>query len=229
MSRLARVVVPECPHHITQRGVRSMGIFSCDNERLEYLRLLKQKAELHGVRFLAYCLMTNHIHLIAIPPRTDSLARAIGEAHRLYTKSVNARLGVCGYLFQGRFYSCPMDTRHTVAAAAYMERNPVRTGMCAKAWEYPWSSARLHIGLLARDPLIDNNDFIETPESWRIFLEKEPAMQEGFRKNFRTGRPLGSPEFLAQAEHLTNRILRVQLPGRKKQVKNGEISIMSPH
>lgn len=220
MARLARVVVPECPHHITQRGVRSMGVFGCENDRLDYLRLIKQKTELHGVRLLAYCLMTNHIHLIAIPERADSLARAIGEAHRLYTKNVNSRLGVRGYLFQGRFYSCPMDACHTIAAAAYIERNPVRAGMVKKAWDYPWSSARLHVGLSTWDLLVDTPFFSETPEDWRAFLDKEPNMPEGFQKNFRTGRPLGSPEFIAQAERLTSRILHAQLPGRKKRVES---------
>ncbi|OGR59784.1 MAG: hypothetical protein A2X34_09600 [Elusimicrobia bacterium GWC2_51_8] len=215
MSRLARVVLPGCPHHITQRGVRSMGVFSCSNDRLEYLRLLKLHGNKHNVLFLAYCLMTNHIHLIAIPEKADSLARAIGEAHRLYTLGINNRLGVRGYLFQGRFYSCPMDEAHTVAAAAYIERNPVRAGMAAKAWEYPWSSARLHVGLSARNCLTDSKNFFETPDKWRAFLDKEPVLPEGFQKNFRTGRPLGSPDFMAKAERLTGRILRPKPPGRQ--------------
>jgi putative transposase len=215
MSRLARVVVPGCAHHITQRGVRSMGVFSCAGERLEYLRLLKEHGNKHGVLFLAYCLMTNHVHLIAIPERADSLARAIGEAHRLYTKGVNEKLGVRGYLFQGRFYSCPMDEAHTVSAAAYVERNPVRAGMATKAWEYPWSSARFHVGLSTRDYLTSSKDFFEKPDAWRAFLEEEPGLPEGFRKNFRTGRPLGSPDFLVKAERLTGRVLKPKPPGRQ--------------
>lgn len=215
MSRLARVVVPGCPHHITQRGVRSIGVFSCAGDRLEYLRLLKLHGNKHGVIFLAYCLMTNHVHLIAIPERADSLARAVGEAHRLYTLGANARLGVRGYLFQGRFYSCPMDEAHTVAAAAYVERNPVRAGITAKAWEYPWSSARFHVGLSARDHLTGNKDFFGTPNDWRAFLDKEPPLPEGFQKNFRTGRPLGSPDFMAKAERLTGRVLSPKPPGRQ--------------
>jgi len=215
MSRLARIVVPGCPHHITQRGVRSMRIFSNDGERLDYLRLLRVHAEKHGVRFIAYCLMPNHIHLVAIPERADSLARALGEAHRLYTTSVNSGIGVRGYLFQGRFYSCPMDERHTVSAIAYVERNPVRAGLSFKAWEYQWSSAAYHTGIVGEDRLVSECGFLGEPCEWRNFLDTEPSMPDGFKKNFKTGRPLGPAAFYERLEHLTGRILRKFPPGRK--------------
>jgi len=193
-----------------------MCVFPDDAARLEYLRLLKFHGEKHGVRFMAYCLMTNHIHLVAVPSKPDSLARGIGEAHRLYTKGVNSALGVRGYLFQGRFYSCPMDNAHTVAAVSYAERNPVRAGMVAKAWDYPWSSARAHVGLSGADRLIGSTDLFFTQHEWRNYLDKEPSLPDGFRTNFRTGRPLGSGVFLRMAERLTGRILQPALPGRKR-------------
>ena len=86
MARMARVVLPTFPHHITQRGVRSMPIFFSDEDREEYLRLQKEQGDRFGVRFISYCLMTNHVHLIAIPDDETSLSRGIGEAHRLYTR-----------------------------------------------------------------------------------------------------------------------------------------------
>ena len=88
MARLARVVLPGYPHHITQRGVRSMTIFFSHEDRKEYLRLQKKQGDRFGVKFIAYCLMTNHIHLVAIPEDEDGLSRAIGEAHRLYTRMI---------------------------------------------------------------------------------------------------------------------------------------------
>lgn len=217
MPRLARVVLPGCPHHVTQRGVRSMSIFRDDADCREYLRLIKQNAEKHGVRFMAYCLMTNHIHFVAIPEREDSLARAIGEAHRLYTRNVNFRLGVRGYLFQGRFFSCPMDERHTVAAVSYVERNPVRAGLAAKAWDYPWSSAGFHAGYSECNPLIQTRGFFASSGEWRKILDTETFMIEEFRSHFRTGRPLGSVEFSKRAEYLTGRVLLPLPSGRKKQ------------
>lgn len=195
-----------------------MDIFRDNDDCREYLRLIKQNAEKHGVRFIAYCLMTNHIHLVAIPEREDSLARAIGEAHRLYTRGVNFRLGVRGYLFQGRFFSCPMDEKHTVAAVSYVERNPVRAGLAAKAWDYPWSSAGFHAGFLRRNPLIPTMGFFASQDEWRKILDTETPMWEELRRGFRTGRPLGSVEFFKQAEYLTGRVLLPRPAGRKKQI-----------
>ena len=86
MVRIARVVLPGYPHHVTQRGVRALSVFFKDADRLAYLQLLKEQGERFGVRYIAYCLMTNHVHLIAIPDDETSLSRGIGEAHRLYTR-----------------------------------------------------------------------------------------------------------------------------------------------
>jgi len=201
-----------------------MNIFRDDGDRFEYLRLLRQNAEIHGVRFKAYCLMTNHIHLVAIPERQNSLARAIGEAHRLYTREVNFRLGVRGYLFQGRFFSCPMDEKHAVAAMAYIERNPVRAGLADEAWGYSWSSARLHIGVVKGDPLAERIDFSHA--EWRDFLKQDPVSSDLLRKSFKVGRPIGTAEFVTQAEDVTGRRLRPLPPGRKKE--SAKIGIMSP-
>ncbi|MDD3813987.1 MAG: transposase [Desulfocapsaceae bacterium] len=91
---MKRIVVPGYPHHVIQRGVRSMDIFFEDDDRREYLQLLRQQGEQFGVRFISYCLMTNHVHLIAIPDKPEGLARAVGEAHRRYTRMINFRNNV---------------------------------------------------------------------------------------------------------------------------------------
>jgi len=117
-----------------------MDVFQDDEDRRVYLQLLAaEQAARYGLRFLAYCLMSNHAHLIVIPSEEHSLSRGLGEAHRRYTTYVNLRDGVRGYLFQGRFYSCPLDERHLVAAARYVERNPVRAGLVRYAWDYACS------------------------------------------------------------------------------------------
>ena len=125
MPRIARVVAPGLPHHVTQRGVRSTDVFDDAADRELYLRLMREQAERAGLAFLAWCLMSNHVHFIVVPKRTDSLARGIGEAHRLYTRAKNFRAGVRGYLFQGRFGSCVLDEPHLMAAARYVDLNPV--------------------------------------------------------------------------------------------------------
>ena len=129
MPRLSRLVVPGYPHHITQRGVRSMDIFTDDRDRLTYLQFMAEESNRFGVTFLGWCLMTNHVHLIAISESEESLARAIGEAHRRYTRMKNFAAGVRGYLFQGRFSSCVLDQQHLLAAGRYVERNPVAANL----------------------------------------------------------------------------------------------------
>ena len=99
----------------------------------------------YRVQVWAYCLMPNHVHLIAVPASSDGLRGAIGEAHRRYTTVINRREGWRGHLWQGRFASYVMDDRYTLAAARYVELNPVRAGLVARAEDYPCSSARAHL------------------------------------------------------------------------------------
>ncbi len=219
MARIARVVLPGYPHHIIQRGVRSMAVFFSNDDRHEYVRLLHEQSRRFGVRFLAYCLMNNHVHLVAIPEKRESLARAVGEAHRLYTRGINFREGVRGYLFQGRFYSCPLDERHLLAAVRYVERNPVRARMVKEAWSYEWSSARYHVGLKKDDSLIEGFEMREWVVDWKEFLRSEPPEIEKLRQKVRTGRPCGDNQFVLEAERLTGRQLRPLEAGRPRRNK----------
>lgn len=225
MARIARVVIPQCPHHITQRGVRSMSVFSNDGDRRKYIELMKANGKKHGVEFLAYCLMSNHVHIVAVPERPESLARAIGEAHRRYTKEVNLREDVRGYLFQGRFYSCPTDERYFVTAALYAERNPVRAGICRQAWDYRWSSAAFHAGIAGDDPLVSKRIADMSADEWRKLLEEDPFAAEELRRYSRSGRPAGEPEFIGRAEEVTGRQLFPRTPGRRPA---REESILTP-
>lgn len=214
MARMARAVLPGFPHHITQRGVRSMPVFFSDADREEYLRLQKEQGERFGVKFISYCLMTNHIHLIAIPEDETGLSRAIGEAHRLYTRRINFREKVRGYLFQGRFFSCPLDNTYLLAAVRYVERNPVRAKMVKHAWDYKWSSAAYHTGKSKSDMLVTEAGLLKEIDDWPKFLSESDMELEELRKQTRTGRPLGTAVFLQKAEELTQRILRPRKAGR---------------
>jgi putative transposase len=216
MGRMARVVVPGVPHHITQRGVRSMRIFFAPEDRIEYLQLLHDQSQSHGLHYASYTLMDNHIHLIAIPEREDSLRKAIGEAHRLYTRGINLRMRKRGYLFQGRPFSCPLDDEHFSAALRYVERNPARAKMVALPWDYPWSGAPYHVGLMDTDPLIDVDCLALchlSPKEWRQFLLADPPEMGIIQKRTQTGRPCGSKAFIEQLEALTGRILHPRRPG----------------
>lgn len=145
MAGLARVVAPGIPHHITQRGNRRQETFFCTEDYQAYIALMREWCRACAVEVWAYCLMPNHVHVIAVPDSGDGLRRAIGEAHRRYTRRVNFREGWRGHLWQGRFASCPMEEPYLLAAARYIEQNPVRAGLAARPGEYPSSSARAHV------------------------------------------------------------------------------------
>jgi putative transposase len=131
MARIARVVVPDSPHHVTQRGNRREPVFfEADDYRL-CRRLVAAAARRAGTAVWAYCLMPNHVHLIATPAGADGLRATFAEAHRLYTATINARFRWTGHLFQGRFGAVVMDEPHLLAAARYTALNPAVAGWCA--------------------------------------------------------------------------------------------------
>lgn len=218
MARLSRVVVPNLPHHVIQRGVRSLPLFFSDADREEYLNLLATFTARQGVRFLAWCLMTNHVHLVVVPPdEPTALARAIGEAHRRYTRLVNFREGVRGHLFQERFHSFPIQTdHHLLTVVRYVERNPVRAKLVRQAVDYPWSSARHHLRNTP-DRLVTDSPLFTAPSNWEQLLREEPPQQLGsVRQHVRTGRPWGSEGWVAALERQLDRPLRPRQGGWPK-------------
>lgn len=217
MARIARVVVPGTPHHIVQRGVRGMNVFFSDADRCAYLDLLSEYGRRFGVSFLGWCLMTNHVHLIAVPEDESSLARGIGEAHRRYTGRINFREGWRGYLFQGRFHSCPLDGPHLLAAVRYVLRNPVRAGIADTPWDYKWSSAPWIVRDVLKDALAVPSEMLADISDWRSFLMSSSCEMKDLRQHTRTGRPLGSESFVTSIETLTGRIIRPQKRGPKSR------------
>jgi putative transposase len=160
MARLARVIVPGLPHHVTQRGNRREPIFFEDGDQEVYRDLLAAQVKRRGVEVWAYCLMPNHVHLILTPRDEIGLSLAVGEAHRRYTNFVNARGRWTGHLFQSRFASVAMDEAHLVAAARYVPMNPVRACLVLRPEDWPWSSAKAHLagqddGLVSTRPLLE--------------------------------------------------------------------------
>ena len=169
----------------------------------------------------AYCLMPNHIHLIAVPQTKEGLNLAVGEPHRRYTRRVNFREGWRGHFWQGRFVSFVMEEGHLLACARYIELNPVRAGLVKRPEDWPWSSAESHInmkddGLIKRKPLVE---MINKP--WNEFLsyDVEETEMEVFRKHERRGRPLGGDSFIGSLEEMLGRNLKFKKPGPKKRDK----------
>jgi len=215
------------PHHVTQRGVRSLDIFESDEDREIYLRCMAESAGKHGVRFWAWCLMSNHVHLVAVPKRAGSLAKAIGEAHWRYTRHVNFRAGVRGRRFQGRFESCPVQRNaHLIAVMRYVELNPVKAGMVCTAEAWPWSSARYNLGTRNCDALVQERMADALDVGWREILQQgeEEVERARIARHLGTGRPLGDETWVRGLEKELGRQLRSGKSGwpKGKPRKSGE-------
>ena len=223
MGRFARVVVPGVPHHVIQRGNRRQTVFFHEGDKKLYLSLLGYNCRKEDVLIWCYCLMDNHVHLIAVPRKSESLAKAIGETHKKYTWIINFQNNWKGHLWQERFHSYAMDEEHLYLAVRYVELNPVRARVVREAEDYPWSSAPAHI-LGKTDRLLSPFYLTERIKDWRAYLREglEAEVSEVFRKHESTGRPLGDEDFLIRLEKITGRILRKRKAGRPKKAV-GEI------
>ena len=222
MPRLARTVCVQVPHHITQRGNRREQVFFSDEDRHAYLDWLKEYAEKYEVDILAYCLMTNHIHLVVVPKTEDGLQRALKPLHMRYAQRINRTRGWKGHLWQGRFFSCALDEAYLWAAIGYVERNPVRARMVRKAENYRWSSAGAHCGLRQDDVLTAKSSWrkqFEAIGDWSAWLAEgdAPPQLEVLRRNAEKGLPCGSDKFIRKLEKLTGRALQYRPRGRPRK------------
>jgi len=221
MARAARIVINDCPHHLTQRGNNRQDVFFVDDDRKAYLRFLANQCRRHGVGILGYCLMTNHVHLIAVPRRIDGLAKAIGRTHWLYAQYVNRLHRRSGHLWQNRFYSNPLDNEHCLLAMRYVERNPIRAGICRIARRYPWSSAAAHCGEKDAAGLLDTKGWKELADGmdWEAQLSVDLPAEERQRllRHVQTGRPLAADGWLSKLELALGRRLRPLPVGRPKR------------
>lgn len=216
MARLPRVVLPNTPHHVTQRGNRRQTVFFDDDDYAAYRELVATFAAKAGTRILAYCLMPNHVHFVMIPTTTDGLRAALGEAHRRYTRRINSRWDWRGHLWQERFHSFPMDEVHFLTAMRYIELNPVQADMVSRPEQWPWSSARAHLWHRP-DPLVDGREAKRYVDNWPGYLAEGMAASESaaIESHLRTGRPMGHTAFIEQAERQLNRPLQKRRPGRR--------------
>jgi putative transposase len=197
-------------HHVTQRGNARQYLLATDSERMVYLDLLRQAVHVEGLSVMAYCLMSNHVHLVVIPRRAEALAVALKQAHGRYAAYWNAAHTVSGHAWQ---------------ALCYTELNPVRDGMSPEAAAWPWSSVAAHCGTGNPDACLDLERWgrLWTAASWRKYLDEGETESEldSLRQYTRTGRPLGSAEFVDGLEQNTQRRLAPQKGGRpRKTVAN---------
>lgn len=225
MPRLARAVCALVPHHITQRGNRRENVFFTDEDRETYLGWLKHYAEKHGVEVLAYCLMSNHIHLVAVPRAEDGLQQVLKPLHMRYAQRINRTRGWKGHLWQGRFFSSALDEDYLWAAIRYVERNPVRARMVRKAENYRWSSAAAHCGLRPAPVLTDSPSWrrqFDGIGNWSTWLAEgdEPEKLEVLRRHADKGLPCGAVRFIRRLEKMTGRALQYRPRGRPRKERD---------
>ena len=225
MPRMARVVVPGVAHHVTQRGNNRQAVFFTDDDRQLYLTLLREQSRRHNLTVLGYCLMRNHVHLVVVPEFDWSLAKTLAAVHLKYAQFINRRHGRSGHLWQNRFYSCPLDSEHELAAVRYVERNPVRARLVRLPWRYHWSSAAAHTGEADASGVLDRATCRKrfSPAQWRRILQQpeDETMVLRLQRCTFNGRPLGTDRFVVKLESLLNRRLRQPKMGRpRKKVKN---------
>lgn len=213
MARLARVVIPGHPHHVTQRGNGRARTFFGEDDYALYRDLLATNCAAAGVEVWAWCLMPNHVHLVLVPTDPDGLRRALARVHRAYAGTIQARRKRTGHFWQGRFGAVAMDEEHLAAALRYVSLNPVRARLVERAQDWRWSSTRAHLrgkddGVTALAPIR------ERFPRFADFLDEEPdaEMFARLRAAESIGRPIGDDRFLARLERLTKRSLK---PGKR--------------
>jgi len=205
MPRIARVVALGYPHHITQRGNYKQKVFFKNSDYSRYLKRLNEYCCKYKLLILAYCLMPNHVHFIAVPEEESSLAKTFNTCHMCYSQFLNKRNGVKGHLWQGRFFSSILDEKYLFAAIRYIENNPVRARIVNEAADWKWSSARAHLGKV-KDSLLfeDIKKFIEIND-WKKYLAEsdDEEIIQSIKINTLSGKPLGSETFLSELEKIT--------------------------
>jgi putative transposase len=205
MARHPRFVWPGVPHHVTQRGNRRGQVFFSEEDFRTYLAWLHQDISRYGVDLLAYCLMSNHVHLVAVPAARDSLARLFQHLHMRYARRLNWSRDWTGHVWQGRFFSAPLDEPYFWRAIRYVERNPVEAGLVARAQDYPWSSARAHCES-SQDPLLSQvatwTRMFESVGNWASWLGQadDPTEIDAIRTSTLRGMPCGSRQFVESLE-----------------------------
>jgi putative transposase len=214
---MARVVLPGFPHHITQRGNWRLDVFREQADYERYLELLQIYSRRFALGIAGYCLMTNHVHIVGQPHRPDAIARTFKYCHGIYATEFNKKYGKNGHLWQARPFSCVLDEPHAWATLRYVERNPVRAHIVARAEDYPWSSASAHCGFTTEALLNADWPGSALPADWQSRLAGGVNTEEEqrIRECTFTGRPRGDERFVKSVEAAAGRLLAPAKRGPK--------------
>jgi putative transposase len=218
MARLARFIIPDIPHHITQRGNGRQRTFFCDEDYALYRDLLREHCAAHGVAVWSWVLMPNHVHLILVPQHQDSLRAALSQVHRAYAGHIHAREQRTGHFWQGRFGCVAMDEAHLMAAIPYVALNPVRARLVTRAPQWAWSSVHAHLNPAKGDGLTETAPVLERVGDFSALLRagEDEAISMTLRRAETIGRPLGDGAFM---DWIKAQLGRDATPGRRGRPK----------
>jgi putative transposase len=174
MSRLRRIILPNTPHHVTQRGNRRQQTFFSEKDYKHYMDLLQALANQYNIQIEAFCLMPNHVHLILVPERPESLIIMLKTLNETYARYVNQLKGWKRCLWQGRYFSTAMSQEHFERCVVYVEENPIRAKLVSNLSEYKWNSKR----------------------SQSIAVRFDASELDKFKRATQTGRPFGNEAFI---------------------------------
>ncbi|MFH2068480.1 MAG: transposase [Candidatus Omnitrophota bacterium] len=225
MPRIARIIIENYPHHVTQRGINRSEIFLDNSDRRLFLANMKELSTRFNVKIWAYCLMQNHFHLLLIPLDSKGMSKFIHGLTFKHAQHFNKKYGRTGHLWENRFFSCPVDKdSYFWAAVRYIENNPVRAKLVSTAEEWVWSSAGAHIKK-GKDLFLDNSsDWLteyERDEYVKFCREDTFCDNNNIRKTTSSGRPFGTENFIEEIGQKTNRNLKSGKAGRPKKEKYG--------
>ena len=227
MPRRARLVLPNLPLHIIQRGNNRSVCFFADEDCQFYLEWLANAAREHGCAIHAYCLMSNHVHLLltaAAPDGVGGMMKALGQR---YVQYVNRTYRRSGTLWEGRFRSCLLqEDNYVLACYRYIELNPVRAAMVAHPADYRWSSYRSNAQGEAHQFLRQQGlylalggDTAERAEEYRELFryELDPGLVAQIRGATNGNFALGNERFLDEISAALGRRVVPGKSGRPRQ------------
>lgn len=228
MPRTARIVIPDYPHHVIQRGHNRQVVFSAVDDYLYYLDNLAEWKAIYECKIYAFCLMTNHVHLVINPgDNPENLGKLMKRVAGRQTRYTNCQEGRSGTLWEGRFKSSPIDSNsYLLACCRYIEMNPVAAGICNAPADYPWSSCRSKIAdkqfeWLDLDPLYQSlaPSAEERCQRYKDFLSESVSDQERetIKRAVQRGQLTGGASFIDEIERRLNRRIELRGQGRPRK------------
>lgn len=230
MPRMGRVILPNYPHHVVQRGHNRKVVFAGEADYRRYLYDLRELRDLYEVRVYAYCLMTNHVHLLLAPGESvTGMGKLMKGLAARATRYRNKLEGRSGTLWESRYKSSPVQSeQYLLACCRYIELNPVRAHMIEEPGEYLWSSYRQRVGIdednwLDRDPCYTGLAATESERRQyynRFMLDSIPVRElTVIRQALQRGQLTGNIKFVNEVEKILGR--RVEFRGQGRPVKVG--------